>query len=138
MKEIIFIAVLFVLSMLLNAMITRWSAKRVLGIEVSWLKSTLIITGRSLCALLAGFVVGFAIRLGLTGELDQNILQIIGMVIVAGLSFLAYWILLGKMTNTRITFWGMTKTVGTEAVMLSVTVLGISVVLSTVFYMFGA
>ena len=136
MFEIITIAVLFVISMLLNAVITKWSTKRVLGMEVSWLKSTLIVTGRSLCALLAGFVLGFAIRLGLTGELDQNVLQITGMVIVAGLSFLAYWILLGKMTNTRISFWGMTKTVGTEAVMLSMTVIGISVVLSTLFYVF--
>jgi len=136
MKEILIIAALFIASLLLNALITRWSTKRILGIEVSWLKSTLIVAGRSLCALLAGFVLGFCIRLGLTGELDQNILQISAMVVVACLSFLAYWILLGKMTKTRISLWGMTKTVGTEAVMLSVTVIGISVVLSTVFYVF--
>jgi len=122
--------------MLVNALITKWSTKRVLGIEVSWLKSTVIVVGRSLAALLAGFVIGYAVRLGLTGEIDQNAMKITAMFAVACMSFLAYWLLLGKITNTQISFWGMTKTVGTEAVMLSVTVIGISVVLSTVFYLF--
>ncbi len=136
MLEIIVIAVLFVVSMLVNAIITRWSTKRVLGIEVSWLKSTVIVIGRSFAALLAGFVIGYAVRLGLAGEINQNAMKIAAMFVIASLSFLAYWVLLGKMTNTQISFWGMTKTVGTEAVMLSVTVIGISVVLSTVFFLF--
>ena len=100
------------------------------------MKSTVIVIGRSFAALLAGFVIGYAVRLGLAGEINQNAMKIAAMFVIASLSFLAYWVLLGKMTNTQISFWGMTKTVGTEAVMLSVTVIGISVVLSTVFFLF--
>lgn len=136
MVEIGVVSILFLLSLAANALITRWSAKKVLGLEVSLVRSGLIVAGRSLAALLAGFAVGYAIRLGLQGDVAHKALQLAGMVVVALLSFFAYWVLLGKMTNTSISFWGMTKTVATETVMLLVAAFGIAIVLSFIFYTF--
>ena len=137
MAEIGVVGILFLLSLVANALVTRWSAKRVLGIEVSLLKSGLIVTGRSLAALLAGFAIGYIIRLSIqSGDNSHQAVQIMGMGIVALLSFGAYWALLGKITNTSISLWGMTKTVATETVMLVVTAFGIAIILSTIFYTF--
>lgn len=136
MVEIGVVSILFLLSLAANALITRWSAKKVLGLEVSLVRSGLIVAGRSLAALLAGFAVGYAIRLGLQGDVAHKAVQLAGMVVVALLSFFAYWALLGKMTNTSISFWGMTKTVATETVMLLVAAFGIAIVLSFIFYTF--
>ncbi|MCG7883721.1 MAG: hypothetical protein AB2669_07235 [Candidatus Thiodiazotropha endolucinida] len=136
MVEIGVVSILFLLSLAANALITRWSAKKVLGLEVSLVRSGLIVAGRSLAALLAGFAVGYAIRLGLQGNVAHKAVQLAGMAMVALLSFFAYWALLGKMTNTSISFWGMTKTVATETVMLLVAAFGIAIVLSFIFYTF--
>lgn len=136
MVEIGVVSILFLLSLAANALITRWSAKKVLGLEVSLVRSGLIVAGRSLAALLAGFAVGYAIRLGLQGDVAHKAVQLAGMAMVALLSFFAYWALLGKMTNTSISFWGMTKTVATETVMLLVAAFGIAIVLSFIFYTF--
>lgn len=136
MVEIGVVSILFLLSLAANALITRWSAKKVLGLEVSLVRSGLIVAGRSLAALLAGFAVGYGIRLGLQGDVAHKAVQLAGMVVVALLSFFAYWALLGKMTNTSISFWGMTKTVATETVMLLVAAFGIAIILSFIFYTF--
>ncbi|MBL4607585.1 MAG: hypothetical protein JKY01_07130 [Pseudomonadales bacterium] len=137
MEEIGVVGILFVLSLAANATITRWSTKRVLGLEVSLVKSWLIVSGRSFAALLAGFAIGYAVRLGLQGDAPYKAIQLSGMVLVSCLSFLAYWVLLGKMTNTSISLWGMTKTVAAETVMLVICVVGISIVLSIIFYIFN-
>ena len=137
MEEIGVVGILFVLSLAANATITRWSTKRVLGLEVSLVKSWLIVSGRSFAALLAGFAIGYAVRLGLQGDVPYKAIQLSGMVLVSCLSFLAYWVLLGKMTNTSISLWGMTKTVAAETVMLVICVVGISIVLSIIFYIFN-
>ncbi|MCG8061004.1 MAG: hypothetical protein N0E38_14420 [Candidatus Thiodiazotropha endolucinida] len=97
MVEIGVVSILFLLSLAANALITRWSAKKVLGLEVSLVRSGLIVAGRSLAALLAGFAVGYAIRLGLQGNVAHKAVQLAGMAMVALLSFFAYWALLGKM-----------------------------------------
>lgn len=142
MKGIGAIGALFVLSMAANVFITRWSAKRILGLDVPVVKSGLIVLGRSLAALLAGFAVGYAIRLGFAsdgvgeGTVVARTIQMSGMMLVACLSFLAYWLLLGKMTNTQISLWGMTKTVAAESTMLVISVVGVSLVLSTLFVLF--
>ena len=142
MTEVGVIALLFVLSLAANALITRWSTKRVLGLDVSMVKAGLIVTVRSLAALLAGFSIGYGINIGLIhnpegqGQ-DARYAQMGAMALVACLSFLAYWAMLGKLTNSRISFWGMTKTVATETTLLVASVVGVSVVLSTVFYFFS-
>jgi hypothetical protein len=139
MLQIGVVAILFVLSMAANALITRWSARRVLGLDVSVVKSGIIVLGRSFAALLAGFAIGYIIRLVFVTNgmeevagLSMN-LQIGALAMVAGLSFLAYWVLLERVTNTNISLWGMTKTVATESVVLGVSVVGVSVILSAVF-----
>ena len=138
MGEIGVVSVLFLLSLGANALITRWSTRRVLGLDVSLLKSGTIVLGRSFAALLAGFAVGYAIRLGLQGgEIAHKVIQISGMGLVAVLSFLVYWVLLGKMTSTSISLWGMTKTVAAESVMLIVGSVGVAIVLSVLFYLFN-
>lgn len=136
MVEIGVVSILFLLSLAANALMTRWSAKKVLGLEVSLFRSGLIVAGRSLAALLAGFAAGYVIRLGLQGDVAHKAVQLSCMVVVALLSFFAYWALLGKMTNTSISFWGMTKTVVTETVMLLVIAFGIAIILSFTFYTF--
>ncbi len=137
MEEIGVVGILFILSLAANAIITRWSTKRVLGLEVSLVKSWLIVSGRSFAALLAGFAIGYAVRLELQGDVAYKAVQLSGMILVSCLSFLAYWVLLGKMTNTSISLWGMTKTVAAETVMLVISVVGISIVLSVIFYIFN-
>ena len=142
MKGIGAIAALFVLSMTVNVFITRWSAKRVLGLDVTVVKSGLIVLGRSLAALLAGFAVGYAIQLGFVpdgggeGTVVARNIQMSGLMLVACLSFLVYWLLLGKMTHTQISLWGMTKTVAAESTMLVISVVGVSLVLSTLLVLF--
>ena len=139
MGEISIVGALFLLSLVANAIITRWSTKRVLGLEVSLVKSSVIIVGRSLAAMLGGFAIGYGIKVGLLEgeEIDHKFIQLSGMVTVALLSFIAYWVLLGKMTNTSISFWGMTKTVVTETTMLIIVSIGIAIVLSTIFFLFS-
>lgn len=137
MIEISVVGSLFLISLAANALVTRWSARKVLGIEVSIVKSISIVVVRSLAALLAGFSVGYGIRLFLQGEIIQQSVQIIGVSIVAVLSFIIYWALLGKMTNTSISFLGMTKTVLTESVMLFGVAVGIAIFLSLSFYVFN-
>ena len=137
MEEIGVVGILFVISLAANAIITRWSTKRVLGLEVSLVKSWLVVSGRSFAALLAGFAIGYAVRLELQGNASYKVIQLSGMLLVSCLSFLAYWVLLGKMTNTSISLWGMTKTVAAETVMLVISVVGISIVLSIIFYIFN-
>ncbi len=139
MIEIVALALLFVLSLMANAVIIKWSTKRVLGLDISVMSSYLVVMGRSLAALLAGFAIGYAVRLGLLTENNDQIeyVKIAAMLLVACLSFLAYWILLGKASKTSISFWGVTKTVATETVMLAISVVGVSVVLSTVFFLFS-
>ncbi|MFC1337330.1 MAG: hypothetical protein G8D91_21915 [gamma proteobacterium symbiont of Clathrolucina costata] len=140
MDEISFVGMLFLLSLAANAIITRWSTKRVLGLDVSLVKSGVIVVGRSLAALLGGFAVGYAIKVGLLQgdvEVANKAIQLTGMAAVAALSFLAYWVLLGKMTNTSISLWGMTKTVATESVMLIVASVGIAIILSVVMVTFS-
>jgi len=139
MNEISIVGVLFLLSLVANAVITRWSTKRVLGLEVSLVKSSVIVVGRSLAAMLGGFAIGYGIKVGLLegGEVNHKFIQLSGMAVVVVLSFVAYWVLLGKMTNTSISFWGMTKTVATETIMLVVVSVGIAIVLSVVFFTFS-
>lgn len=139
MVEIVAIALLFVLSLMANAVITRWSTKRVLGLDMTVMSSYLVVVGRSLAALLAGFAIGYAVRLGFLTENNGQIeyVKMAAMLLVACLSFLAYWVLLGKVSKKSISFWGMTKTVATETGMLAVSVVGVSVVLSTVFFLFS-
>jgi len=134
--EIVILSVLFLVSLGVNALITRWSAKRVLGLDISVIKSGIVVLLRSLSALLAGFAVGYAIRLGSNGEMADKGIQVVGMGIVSLLSFLAYWVLLGRLTKSSITLWGMTKTVGTETALLIVAAVGIAVVVSTVTFIF--
>lgn len=137
--EIVAIALLFVLSLMANAVITRWSTKRVLGLDMTVMSSYLVVVGRSLAALLAGFAIGYAVRLGFLTENNGQIeyVKMAAMLLVACLSFLAYWVLLGKVSNTSISLWGMTKTVATETGMLAVSVVGVSIVLSAVFFLFS-
>lgn len=139
MVEIVAIALLFVLSLMANAVITRWSTKRVLGLDMTVMSSYLVVVGRSLAALLAGFAIGYAVRLGFLTENNGQIeyVKMAAMLLVACLSFLAYWVLLGKVSNTSISLWGMTKTVATETGMLAVSVVGVSIVLSAVFFLFS-
>lgn len=139
MVEIVAIALLFVLSLMANAVITRWSTKRILGLDMSVMSSYLVVVGRSLAALLAGFAIGYAVRLGFLTENNGQIeyVKMAAMLLVACLSFLAYWVLLGKVSKTSISLWGMTKTVATETGMLAVSVVGVSIVLSTVFFLFS-
>jgi len=136
MTEIGIVGGLFLISLVANAAITRWSTKRVLGINVSFIRSSLIVAGRSLAALLAGFSIGYVIRVGLQDETPDKVVMLSSMTIVSLLSFFAYWLLLGKMTNTSISLWGMTKTVAAETVMLIVVSSGIAIVLSFIFYTF--
>lgn len=138
MTEIGIVGILFIVSLAANALITQWSAKRVLGIDVSIVHSGVIVMGRTLAALLGGFAVGYAIRLGFQGDTGNKAIQIAGMGAVAVLSFIAYWALLGKITKTSISLWGMTKTVATETALLVVSVIGIAIVLSTVFTLFSS
>lgn len=138
MIEIGLIAILFVLSLAANAIIARWSAKKVLGLDVSLVRSMSIVAGRSFAALLAGFAIGYAIRLGLAEDSGtaQNTVQMIGVGAVALLSFLAYWLLLGKMTGTNISLVGMTKTVAVETGMLFACAFAIAIIMSTMFVLF--
>lgn len=137
--EIISIAVLFVISLVANAIITKWSAKRVLGLDLTNFSASLVVIGRSLAALLAGFSIGYAIRLGFLPEVEGDLeyIKLAMMLFVACLSFLAYWALLGRVSKTRISFLGMAKTVATETVMLVVSVVGVSLVISSAFFLFS-
>lgn len=137
MTEIIVVGSLFLFSLGLNAFTARWSTRKVLGINLSWASSGLIVLGRSLAALLAGFAIGYAIRLLLQGNVNQNILQLASMFVISILSFLAYWALLGKLSGKSISLWGMTKTVATETMVLVGSCTAIAIVLSTVIYLFN-
>lgn len=138
MSGIAIVGILFLVSLVVNAIIARWSANKVLGVKISLLRSGLAVGGRSLAALLGGFAVGYAIKVGAQGDAPHKMIQIVGMLCVTGLSFLAYWVLLGKITNTSISLWGMTKTVATETLLLIVSAFGIALLLSAIFYLFGA
>lgn len=136
MSEILVLSVLFLVSLAANALVTRWSTKRVLGINLSVIKSGIIVLLRSLAALLAGFAVGYAIRVGSSGDIADKGIQVVGMALVSLFSFLAYWVLLGRFTKSSISLWGMTKTVGTETALLVLASLGIALVVSVVFVVF--
>lgn len=139
MIEIGLVTLLFVLSVIANSIITRWSTKRVLGLNISVLSSYLIVLGRSLAALLAGLAIGYAVRIGFLGDSKESFdyLKIASMLLIACLSFFAYWFLLGKVSKTSISLWSMTKTVTAETGLLIVSVVGVSIVLSTVFFLFS-
>ena len=139
MNAILFIGVLFMLSLAVNTVITRWSTKRVLGIDVSYFNSGIAVTGRSLPGLLAGFALGYAVRIGLQGDAAtiDGALQIGAMVIISIFSFLVYWVLLGKLTGKEISLWGITKTAATETVVMIGSVFVIGIVLSVTFYFFN-
>lgn len=137
MKEILVVFTFFVTSLLLNALVTKYSAKKVLGIELSFLKSNLVVLGKSLAMLLAGFCVGYGIKLGFDGKTELKSVKLIALSSVTLLSFFVYWFLLGKISETRISFWGMTKTVITETSIMIGAIIGISLILAIFITLFG-
>lgn len=138
MNEIGVVAVLFLLSIAANAILTKYSTSIVLGINISLFKSSIIVAVRSFAALLSGYSVGYAIRLGLAQEQQANTnIQIACMVLVSLFSFLAYWILLGKLSGSRISLVGITKTIAAETLFLLVSSVGVAIVLSILFAFFG-
>jgi len=139
MSTILFIGVIFVLSLIANAYVAQWSTKKVMGIDISLVNSGLVVTGRTFASLLAGFAIGYAINIGLTGNADsvEGMIKIMAMSIVSIFSFLVYWALLGKFTKTKISLWGMTKTAATETVVMLSSVVVISLILSSLYFMFN-
>lgn len=138
MIEIGVVAVLFLLSIAANAILTKYSTSMVLGLNISLFRSSVIVAVRSFAALLSGYSVGYAIRLGLAQEQQANTnIQIAGMVLVSLFSFLVYWILLGKLSGSRISLVGITKTIAAETLLLLVSSAGVAIVLSILFAFFG-
>lgn len=138
MIEIGVVAVLFLLSIAANAILTKYSTSMVLGLNISLFRSGVIVAVRSFAALLSGYSVGYAIRLGLAQEQQANTnIQIAGMVLVSLFSFLVYWILLGKLSGSRIPLVGIAKTIAAETLLLLVSSAGVAIVLSILFAFFG-
>lgn len=137
MKEILSVFGLFIISLLLNAIVTKYSAKKVLGIELSFLKSNLVVLGKSLAMLLAGFCVGYGIKIGFNGATELKSAKLIALSSVTLLSFFVYWYLLGRISATRITLWGMTKTVITETGIMIGSIVGIALILAIFITAFG-
>lgn len=136
-KEILVVAVLFIVSIGFNALIARYSTKKVLGIEMSFFKSSLVVIGRTLAALLAGFCVGYGVKVAFASEVDMKWVQLTGLLLMTGLSFVAYWILLGKVTQTKIPFVGMAKTAIAETGLTIVSIIGVSVIISILLVLFN-
>lgn len=137
MKEILAVFALFIVSLTLNALVTKYSAKKILGIELSFFKSNLVVLGKSFAMLLAGFCVGYAIKIGFNGNTELKSVKLIALSTVTLLSFLVYWYLLGRISETRISLWGMTKTVFTETTIMIGSIIGISLILAIFITIFG-
>lgn len=137
MNEITIVCALFLVSLGANAFITRYSAQRILGVEISLLKSGVVVFGRTLAALLAGFCVGLGLKVGFDANIDLKWVKLGALALMTSLSFIAYWFLLGKMSKTQISFWGMTKTAATETAIMIGAIIAIAFVLSILMLIFG-
>lgn len=127
-----------VASLVLNALVTKWSTKRMLGLEVSVFKSVLVVATRSCAALLAGLAIGYLIKAGSSKEnLPTDLVQIAGVIFVGALSFFVYWLTLGKVTGTKVHVWAMTKTVAVETGVMIAAVIALSLVISLVLVLAG-
>lgn len=133
MTEILIVAGLMVLSMVFNSMISRWSARRFIGIELSFMKANFLVLSRSLAALLAGFCVGYAIKLGFNSGEEMRGVKIVGVLLMSLVSFFIYWGLMQKVSGKKIELLTMIKSVAAEAGVLIVSIVAISIVLSTIF-----
>lgn len=137
MKEILLIGLLFIASMLGNTVVAKYSTNKVLGIDISYMRSGFIVLARFMASLLAGFACGYALKVGFGIEqVEHKNFQILGMVAIASLSFLVYWLLLGKLTKSKISLWGMTKTFLTETTIMGAVAVILAIILSTFFVVF--
>ena len=102
---------LFGLSFLLNAGISKLSAERVLGIKLPWIKAGGIVLFRSLAAIVAGLLVGYLAHLDLAGELSKLVINVILTIGVGIVSYLAYWYMLSKLVDKPVGLWQFTKTI---------------------------
>jgi len=139
MAQFLVVGFVFVFSLFVDSLLTRWASNKILGVKVTIVQSGVIVLGRSASALLAGFAIGVAISMAFgSKEVDvtTQVVQIGGMLIVALFSFLAYWALLGKFSGMKISAWGATKTIATENAVLFVCVLSIAIIFSIMFTFF--
>lgn len=137
MDNLVVVGLLFVVSTVGSALLQKWSTRKVLGIDISIFKSSILVLGRSLAALFIGFAIGYLIRI-LRADLDPDWIRLVGMGVVTVLSFLIYWILLGKLTKRQVSLVGMTKTVALEGVLLVCAVVAIALLLSLLMTVTGA
>jgi len=129
MFELIFIAILLTLAMMFNAIFTRISAERVLGLKLDMVRSTLLVAVRNLSALLCGFVFGFIIKQGMLGEFVLLSPMTAGLVVVSALALIIYWGTLRTLGFNQITLFGVLKLVTLESILMVVALGGILVVL---------
>lgn len=134
MNELLVISALFLVSLLSNALVAKWSTEKVLGVDVSIVKSLFLVGTRSLAGLLAGFAVGYTVSFIIQGDVQEDLLMFVAMVIVSFLSFGVYWLLLGRLTGKKISFWAVTKTVAAETIYMVVFIIALAIFLSILFF----
>ena len=135
MLEIIFIIIVLVASFALNAAVAKYSISRVLDTKISFLKSSLLVLGRTSAGLIAGLTIGFAIKLLAddTNAVSISGSQSAGMFAIALSSFLAYMFFLKRLSPAKVSVGKLTKTAVTESLLLSMVIIVISVSLSTIY-----
>lgn len=131
--EIVILCLLFSFSLLTNAVISKWSTRKFIGIELSLFKSGFLVLTRTLAALVAGFCIGYAVKVGFLGTGDFKSLQIVGVLMVSLLSFFIYWILLQKVSGKKVQAIEMVKSVAAEAGVLAIGIIVLALILSTIF-----
>lgn len=137
--EIVVLCLLFGVSLSVNAVISKWSAKKFIGIELSVVRSAVLVTSRTLAALVAGFCLGYAIKIGIIGKehTEFKTFKLIGVLVMSTVSFFVYWFLLQKIGGKKIQLSVMVKSVAFEAGILLGGIIGIALLLSTVLVLTG-
>lgn len=127
------IAVLMAITVIINACFSRVAAQRVLGIKVSFVKASAIVTVRLCAGMLSGLLIGYGLRIGVIESKETY--RMIGCFVTSGLSFCIYWYLMGKLNNTKIKFISMAKTLGLEVSMIMGTALVIGILILFIGYL---
>ena len=124
MFELLIVAGVLTLGLIFNAYFTRYSAERVLGVKIDWVRAILINGVRSCASMLAGFAFGYMIQAGLVGDLPLS--QGLGLASVMLASAGVYYLTLNRFSDRKVTVAGFAKVVALESVL---TVAAVAVIL---------
>lgn len=129
---------IFVVSLLVSAVLVRWSTRKALGIKLSFKRSIWLVLARTVVALIGGFALGNALRLAnQEGLVEQKGVQIIVFCVIGMFSFLVYYFILGKISGQPVPLAGFAKSVGLETGTFMLLLIAFSFVVSTLLHLAG-